>query len=179
MKGAREGPPRKTGVDVLEGSSDRRRSPLPAPQLLLLFILSILYIHVQYHVENRFNATWPLFPKGHEEELKEIHPYSCPFVVRLYWRPPVALSNDPPVVGGRGGTHLDRLRPRRPHGRDIPSRSPVGGRPAGAAGGGLLPEHGQGLDRCRNRGGFNPRQARSLLNCPGPGSARPGGLCRP
>ena len=37
-------------------------------QRLVLFILSILCIHVQ-QVENRFSTTWPLFPTGHEELL--------------------------------------------------------------------------------------------------------------
>ena len=41
---------------------DHRASPLPVPQRLVLFILSILCIHVQY-VENGINGTWSLFPK--------------------------------------------------------------------------------------------------------------------
>ena len=56
------------------GVEPRRRrqqvpvSPSEARTDAMMFILSILYIHVQL-VENRFSKTWPLFPIGHEDSL--------------------------------------------------------------------------------------------------------------
>ena len=56
-KGAREGPPVKTGVDVLKGSSHHRASPLPAPQLSG-FLSCSSCISMFPHATNRFNGTW-------------------------------------------------------------------------------------------------------------------------
>ena len=55
-------------MDHFEHAPDHRASQLSVQQRLVLFILSILCIHVPY-AENRFNGTWSLFPTGQKDPL--------------------------------------------------------------------------------------------------------------
>ena len=131
-------------------------------QRLVLFILSILCIHVPY-AENRFNGTWSLFPTGQKDPLYHSRMIraagrgrgsrangSFPKGARrLSEKSPASPPPHQPSPGGsasatppKGGVIALGARASRPHPVplaaaelqcDAPGSHPVGGNPIGQA----------------------------------------------